>query len=50
MIVLLIVMVPLVLATATFDLVVEGTEKVMKKAGHALIAKFHRHKAPEAVK
>ena len=43
MIILIIALVPLVIATATFDLVVAETEVGMKKVGHAVAACWHKH-------
>ena len=39
-----VVIIPVIIATACFGLAVEETETVLKKAGHALVAKFHKHK------
>lgn len=36
--------VPVVVATATFGLAVEGTENAMKKAGHGIVSIFHKPK------
>lgn len=43
-----ITIIPIIIATAIFGLAVEGTEVALKKAGHAIISKFH--KKPIAVK
>jgi hypothetical protein len=48
MVVFLVVLVPLVIATATFDLVVAETEVGMKKVGHAVAACWHRHHVKKA--
>lgn len=36
--------VPVVVATATFGLAVDGTENLMKKAGHGISKIFHKQK------
>jgi hypothetical protein len=43
---LTVAIVPVVLATATFGLAVEGTESALKKAGTSVLSIFKKHPKP----